>query len=122
MRASRLNRASRPGSLANRPGRTLIATLRRSFGLRARYTSPMPPAPILLEDVGQKPAASPQTRTWVDGPVPKYTLSGLQLTDTARLMRKWLRMHPPTLSPPPVAVTDGSFTENLNKTGVRLWT
>ena len=30
--------------------------------------------------------------------------------------------HPPPLPPPPLASTDGSLTENLNKTGVRLWT
>ena len=30
--------------------------------------------------------------------------------------------HPPPLPPPPRRLTDGSLTENLNKTGVRLWT
>ena len=39
------NRASRSGSLAKRGGSTLIATSRPSFVSRARYTSPMPPAP-----------------------------------------------------------------------------
>ena len=28
----------------------------------------------------------------------------------------------PPVPPPPLAVTDGSVTENLNETGVRLWT
>ena len=36
----------RSGSLANESGRTLIATSRSSLVSRARYTSPMPPAPM----------------------------------------------------------------------------
>src|SRR5215471_18690160 len=44
--ASRVNRARRSGSAANSSGRTLSATSRFSFVSRARYTSPMPPAPI----------------------------------------------------------------------------
>src|SRR5438270_8580354 len=44
--ASRVNRASRSGSLAKRSGSTLIATSRLSFVSRARHTSPIPPAPI----------------------------------------------------------------------------
>ena len=40
-----LNRASRSASVANESGRTLMATSRFSFVSRARYTSPMPPAP-----------------------------------------------------------------------------
>ena len=43
--ASRLKRASRSGSPATLAGRTLIATSRLSFVSRARYTSPIPPAP-----------------------------------------------------------------------------
>src|SRR5438477_6636479 len=44
--ASRVNRTSRSASLAKRSGSTLIATSRLSLVSRARYTSPMPPAPI----------------------------------------------------------------------------
>src|SRR5262245_38471816 len=44
--ASRLKRASRSGSLANASGRTLMATSRFRRASRARYTSPIPPAPI----------------------------------------------------------------------------
>ena len=40
-----MKRASRSASLAKRSGSTLIATSRFSFVSRARYTSPMPPAP-----------------------------------------------------------------------------
>src|SRR5271163_5082289 len=43
--ASRSKRASRSGSRASASGKTLIATARSSFTSRARYTSPMPPAP-----------------------------------------------------------------------------
>src|SRR5262245_43088849 len=44
-RASRSKRARRSGSAAKRSGRTLIATSRFRRASRARYTSPMPPAP-----------------------------------------------------------------------------
>src|SRR2546427_10339185 len=44
-RASRSNRASASGSEATCPGSTLIATSRPSRVSRARYTSPIPPAP-----------------------------------------------------------------------------
>src|SRR5215469_14799448 len=44
--ASRSNRASRSGSWARAEGSTLIATSRSSLVSRARYTSPIPPAPI----------------------------------------------------------------------------
>src|SRR4051812_6411220 len=43
--ASRVNRAQRSGSAANSGGRIFSATSRRSFVSRARYTSPIPPAP-----------------------------------------------------------------------------
>src|SRR6266540_4346255 len=43
--ASRSNRASVSGSAATDSGRTLIATSRSSFLYRARYTSPIAPAP-----------------------------------------------------------------------------
>src|SRR5678815_228787 len=43
--ASRSSLASLSGSAANASGSTLIATSRPSFVSRARYTSPMPPAP-----------------------------------------------------------------------------
>ena len=42
-----VNRASRSGSCANESGRILSATSRSSFVSRARYTSPMPPSPML---------------------------------------------------------------------------
>src|SRR5262245_12922307 len=44
-RASRSNRARRSGFVIHASGRTLIATSRPSAASRARYTSPMPPAP-----------------------------------------------------------------------------
>src|SRR3954454_2583744 len=44
-RASRSNRALRSGSEERCEDRTLIATVRSSRVSRARYTSPMPPAP-----------------------------------------------------------------------------
>ncbi len=44
-RASRSKRASRSGSAVNASGSTFSATSRSSFVSRARYTSPMPPAP-----------------------------------------------------------------------------
>jgi hypothetical protein len=44
-RASASNRRNRSESLANPSGRTLMATSRPSLVSRARYTSPMPPAP-----------------------------------------------------------------------------
>jgi hypothetical protein len=43
--ASRVKRASRSVSCAKSSGRTLIAAWRLSWVSRARYTSPMPPAP-----------------------------------------------------------------------------
>ena len=43
--ASRSNRASASASPARRSGRILTATSRSSFVSRARYTSPIPPAP-----------------------------------------------------------------------------
>src|SRR5215510_7894466 len=46
--ASRSNLATRSGSCANASGNTLIATSRPRLISRARYTSPMPPAPIAL--------------------------------------------------------------------------
>src|SRR5262245_18033627 len=44
--ASRVKRAKRSGSRANWVGRTLTATSRCSLVSRARYTSPIPPAPM----------------------------------------------------------------------------
>src|SRR5580658_6144475 len=44
--ASRSKRASLSGSCARAAGRILIATSRSSLVSRARYTSPIPPAPI----------------------------------------------------------------------------
>src|SRR5215470_1893709 len=44
VRASRSNRARRPGSAETCSGRILIATVRSRRVSRARYTSPMPPA------------------------------------------------------------------------------
>src|SRR5215470_7687223 len=44
-RASCSNRRTRSASPANRSGRTLTATSRPSRVSRARYTSPIPPAP-----------------------------------------------------------------------------
>ncbi len=44
--ASRSKRARRFGSAAKAAGRSLIATSRPSFVSVARYTSPIPPAPI----------------------------------------------------------------------------
>ncbi len=44
--ASRVKRTSRSASSAKTSGRTLIATSRLSFVSRARYTSPIPPAPM----------------------------------------------------------------------------
>jgi hypothetical protein len=44
-RASRSKRTVRSGSAANMSGRTLSATSRPSDTSRARYTSPIPPAP-----------------------------------------------------------------------------
>jgi hypothetical protein len=44
--ASRSKRATRSGSCAIASGSTLMATCRPRFGSVARYTSPMPPAPI----------------------------------------------------------------------------
>src|SRR5262245_32936458 len=46
VRACRSKRARRSPSWAKASGRILIATSRWSFVSRARYTSPMPPAPI----------------------------------------------------------------------------
>ena len=43
--ASRVKRARRSRSAAKTSGRTLMATSRLSLESRARYTSPMPPAP-----------------------------------------------------------------------------
>ncbi len=45
-RASRSNRVRRSGSAASSAGSTLIATSRLRRSSRARYTSPIPPAPI----------------------------------------------------------------------------
>jgi hypothetical protein len=45
--ASRWKRAMRPGSPAKASGNTFSAASRLSLVSRARYTSPMPPAPIL---------------------------------------------------------------------------
>ncbi len=45
-RASRRKRSSRSGLEAIPAGSTLIATSRLSFVSVARYTSPIPPAPI----------------------------------------------------------------------------
>src|SRR5438128_2436656 len=45
--ASRWNRAIRSASATNRSGRTLIATSRSSFVSRARYSSPVPPRPMI---------------------------------------------------------------------------
>ena len=45
-RASRSNLARRSGSPATCAGRTLMATSRSSLVSRARYTSPVPPAPM----------------------------------------------------------------------------
>ena len=49
--ASRWNRASRSASSATASGSTLIATSRLSLPSRARYTSPIPPAPRGDEDL-----------------------------------------------------------------------
>ena len=48
-----LERASAPGSAATDSGSTLIATTRSSFSSRARYTSPIPPAPMGVEDLAR---------------------------------------------------------------------
>src|SRR4030095_5204348 len=63
--ASRSNLAMRSASAATASGRALIATSRRSFVSRARYTSPMPPAPSgpsTSNDPMREPAVS-GTRT-----------------------------------------------------------
>src|SRR5688572_15660384 len=57
-RASCSNRASRSGSAADAVGRTLIATSRPSRESRARYTSPMPPAPS-TESTSYGPSREP---------------------------------------------------------------
>ena len=55
-RASRSKRRRRSGSAAKSSGRTLTATSRPRRGSRARYTSPMPPAPRSSSDlVGPEP-------------------------------------------------------------------
>src|SRR6266496_1896502 len=59
--ASRVNRTSRSASLAKRSGSTLIATSRFSFVSRARYTSPMPPAPR-AETISYGPSRWPGVR------------------------------------------------------------
>ena len=59
--ASRWNRATRSASAANASGRTLIATSRSSRVSRARYTSPMPPAPR-AETISYGPKRAPGMR------------------------------------------------------------
>src|SRR6185369_3144814 len=56
--ASRSKRASASGCAANSSGRTLTATSRSSFESRARYTSPMPPAPS-GEKISYRPSRVP---------------------------------------------------------------
>src|SRR5258705_500953 len=59
--ASRWNRAIRSASAANASGRILMATSRSSRVSRARYTSPMPPAPS-AESISYGPMRVPGVR------------------------------------------------------------
>src|SRR5687768_1743981 len=59
--ASRSKRIRRSGSLANDSGRIFSATSRSSLVSRARYTSPMPPAPILAA-ISYGPKRAPEAR------------------------------------------------------------
>src|SRR5438477_776269 len=61
-RASRSNRASRSRSALNVDGSTLIATARPSRVSRARYTSPIPPAPS-APTISYGPRRDPTART-----------------------------------------------------------
>src|ERR1700675_2956784 len=76
--ASRVNRARRSGSLANASGRIFSATSRFSFVSRARYTSPMPPAPR-AERISYEPRRAPgeSVRVGVDYTGPAAVRTGL---------------------------------------------
>ena len=61
LRASRSKRARRSRSLVSSCGRTLMATSRPSRVSRARYTSPIPPAPMGPE-ISYGPSRAPDSR------------------------------------------------------------
>src|SRR5882762_210781 len=64
--ASRWKRARRSGSSANVSGMTFNATSRPSFVSRARYTSPIPPAPR-AERISYAPTRVPAFRSMLSG-------------------------------------------------------
>src|SRR5262245_66596078 len=69
VRASRWNRAVRSASRANTSGRILIATSRPSRLSRARYTSPIPPAPreaVISYEPNRVPAGRVRRRDYMD--------------------------------------------------------
>src|SRR5436190_408428 len=64
-RASRSNRSRKVGSPATVAGRILIATVRSSRVSRARYTSPMPPAPMAaMTSYGPRRVPGPRDMDW----------------------------------------------------------
>ena len=73
-KASRSNLARASGSAASDCGRTLTATSRFNFESRARYTSPIPPAPERRDDLvgpearaGRQRHLPPATSFWNRG-------------------------------------------------------
>src|ERR1700693_3466777 len=65
-RASFSNRFNRSASDASSAGSTLIATSRRSLGSFARYTSPIPPAPMGAR-ISYGPSREPAVRDTLAG-------------------------------------------------------
>ena len=93
------------------------ATSRFSDVSRARYTSPIPPRPI-TERISYRPSRVPEGKAMVGA---DYTAAGFG-PDSIRHHRVERRPILPRSLHRPSGSTDGRLTENLNKTGVRLWT
>jgi len=92
-RASRSRRSLRSGSGERRPGRTLIATMRSKRRSRARYTSPIPPAPMgAITSYG--PNRAPLVRTMATPPHPAglylatILISGERRPSESRVVRR----------------------------------
>ena len=103
-RSRHLPRRSTDGSLTENPNRIGVR-LWTDSSRSVRWTVSGPPA--------WKRRSSPRSLQ------PQDWRPAHQLPADASGMPK---RHPPPLSPPPLAVTEGSRIENLNKTGVWLWT
>src|SRR5260370_15645336 len=105
VRASRSNRSRRSGSSARCAGRTLIATMRSRRVSRARYTSPIPPAPI-APVISYGPRVVPVERRIKCGPILHQALR-FEIIFQTDYLRKLLLPRRSSIGCRQIALTDG---------------